>query len=157
MGWRTELACEIEYSRMEGRGLIRQLMVAEIVPGSRILIVEDVQETRDSIEDLLKHDGYRVDAARDEIEAMERAERNHPDLILVSLAGAPEGVIAAAQRIRLRGRLSQHTPIVIFSLGIVPQGAEEELSGNIYVTVPDNFNQLRALLTRILRGASRTH
>jgi two-component system alkaline phosphatase synthesis response regulator PhoP len=132
-------------------------MISEIVLGPRILIVEDVQETRDSIESLLKHDGYRVNAARNEIEAIEKAERNHPDLILISLAGEPEVVIAAAQRIRLRGRLSQHIPIVIFSLRIVPQGAEEELSGNIYVTVPDNFNQLRALLTRILRGASHTH
>jgi hypothetical protein len=66
-------------------------------------------------------------------------------------------VIAAAQRIRIIGDLTQQTPIVIFSLETVPEGAEQELNGNIHVTVPDNFNQLRALLTRVLRGASRTH
>jgi DNA-binding response OmpR family regulator len=132
-------------------------MIGKTVRSSRILIVEDDQETRDSIRELLKHDGYQVDSARDEDEAVERAQRNHPDLILISLGGAPEQVIAAAQRIRIIGDLTQQTPIVIFSLETVPEGAEQELNGNIHVTVPDNFNQLRALLTRVLRGASRTH
>jgi CheY-like chemotaxis protein len=35
-----------------------------------ILVVEDVAETRDGIEKLLKADGYRVAAARDERDAM---------------------------------------------------------------------------------------
>ena len=50
---------------------------------SRILIVEDVQETRDSIRELLKSDGYQVDAVPDEDEAQDKIERNPPDLILV--------------------------------------------------------------------------
>jgi CheY-like chemotaxis protein len=123
----------------------------------RLLIVEDVQETREAIEKLLKRDGYIVDQAKDEAEAAEKARRNSPDLILVSLAGTPYDVLSVAQRIRLNGGLTQKTPIVIFSLWMVPQGTEEELSENIYVTVPDNFNQLRALLARILRSTSNTH
>lgn len=128
-----------------------------IAPGPRILIVEDVQETRDSIKELLKRDGYWVDPARDEEEAVDRARRNRPSLILISLDGVPEQVLATAQRIRVRGGLTQQIPVVIFSLATVPDGAEEELAGNIHITVPDNFNQLRALLTRVLRGPSRTH
>jgi len=38
-----------------------------------ILVVEDVHETRDGIEKLLKLDGYRVVAARDELDGIERA------------------------------------------------------------------------------------
>ncbi|MFY9803460.1 MAG: response regulator [Candidatus Acidiferrales bacterium] len=132
-------------------------MTASTTHSSRILIVEDAQETRDSIRELLKRDGYCVDPARDEEEAVDRVQRNHPDAILISLVGAPERVIAAAQRIRIRGGLTHETPIIIFSLPMVPEGAEEELNGNIHVTVPDNFDQLRALLRRVLRGASRTH
>lgn len=124
---------------------------------SRILIVEDVQETRDSIKELLKSDGYQVDAVPDEDEAQDKIERNPPDLILVSLDGLPEDVFASARRIRQRGGLTELTPIVIFSLDTVPEGGEEELKGNVHVTMPDNFNQLRALLTRVLRAASRTH
>ena len=132
-------------------------MVANTARNSRILIVEEAQETRDSIKELLKSDGYLVDPARDEDDAVDRVQRNHPDLILISLDGTPEYVLATAQRIRVRGGVTQQTPIVIFSLPTIPEGAEEELAGNIYVTVPDNFNQLRALLTRVLRGVSRTH
>ena len=38
--------------------------------GSLILVVQDVEETRDGVEALLKADGYRVDAARDEEDAV---------------------------------------------------------------------------------------
>jgi CheY-like chemotaxis protein len=132
-------------------------MIASAPRSRRILIVEDVQETRDAIRELLKRDGYRVDPAGDEDEAVERVLRNRPDLILISLGGTPEHVLAIAQRIRWRGGLGEQTPVVIFSLTAVPDGAEEELSGNIHVTMPDNFNQLRELLTRVAHGFSRTH
>jgi CheY-like chemotaxis protein len=132
-------------------------MIAKTARSPRILIVEDVQETRDAIKVLLKRDGYHVDPARDEEEAVERVQRNRPDLILISLGGEAEQVVAAAQRIRARSALTEQTPVIIFSLTNVPEGAEEELSGNIHVTAPDNFNQLRAVLTRILRVAWRTH
>lgn len=132
-------------------------MVASVQRRRRILIVEDVQEMRDSIRELLKRDGYSVDPARDEEEAVERVLRNPPDLILISLAGTPEQVLTTAQRIRERGGLGLQTPVVIFSIATIPEGAEEELSGNIHVTVPDNFDQLRALLTRVVREISQTH
>ena len=47
-------------------------MTASTAHSSRILIVEDVQETRDSIRELLTRDGYCVDPARDEEEAVDR-------------------------------------------------------------------------------------
>ena len=57
-----------------------------------ILVVEDVQETREGIEKLLMVDGYRVALARDEQDGIESARRQRPDLILVSLAGVtPRG------------------------------------------------------------------
>jgi CheY-like chemotaxis protein len=44
--------------------------------GMLILVVEDVEETRDGIEKLLEADGYRVDPAREEEDAIARATRN---------------------------------------------------------------------------------
>jgi CheY-like chemotaxis protein len=139
-----------------GEGTTQKVMIAKTARRSRILIVEDVQETRDAIKELLLHDGFWVDPARDEDEAVDRIQRNHADVILVSLGELLEQ-IATAQRIRGKGGLTQQTPIVIFSLAAVPEGAEEELGENIHVTAPDNFNQLRDLLTRVLGAASRTH
>ena len=60
-----------------------------------ILVLEDVNETRDGIEKLLKADGYRVALARDEKEAIESVQRQRPDLILMSVAGLPHEVVAA--------------------------------------------------------------
>lgn len=41
--------------------------------GAAILVVEDVEETRDCIQRLLETSGYRVMVARDEIEAALKA------------------------------------------------------------------------------------
>ena len=72
----------------------------EDVINSIILVVEDVNETRDGIEKLLMADGYRVTLARDEKDAIESARREPPNLILVSVAGLLHDVVIAARRIR---------------------------------------------------------
>jgi two-component system response regulator MprA len=115
-----------------------------------VLVVEDVHETRDGIEKLLKADGYRVALARDEPDAIESAQRNRPDLILVSLAGLPREVIASARRIRERADAGEQVPVVVFCNEEIDEGDEVAIGQNVYVTRPDNFNQLRGLLTRLL-------
>ena len=61
-----------------------------------ILVVQDVEETRDGLEKLLTGDGYRVEPARAEDDAVVRAQRTPPDLLLVNLGLPPAGVIAVA-------------------------------------------------------------
>ena len=116
-----------------------------------ILVLEDVEETRDGIEILLKADHYRVDAARDEEDAVARARRESPHLLLASLAGHESHVIATACRTRERAGLQQAVPIVIFSVDTIAEGAEVKMAGNIFLTRPDNFDQLRTLIHRLLR------
>ena len=121
-----------------------------------ILVADDVEETRDGIERLLKAGGYRVDSARSEQDAVERAERQAPDLILMSLNGPSDDTIASARRIRQRARLGEEVLVVIFCVQSVEEGAEVALGGNVYATRPDNFDQLRGLLGRLLNGSSRS-
>jgi DNA-binding response OmpR family regulator len=116
-----------------------------------ILVTDDVEETRDGIERLLKADGYRVDPARSEEDAVDRATRQPPDLILVSLSGPSDTAITSARRIRRRAGLSDEVLVVIFCVQTVEEGAEVALGRNVYVTRPDNFDQLRGLLGRLLR------
>nr|ALS89707.1 PhoB: phosphate regulon transcriptional regulatory protein [uncultured bacterium] len=115
-----------------------------------ILVVEDIEETRDGIEMLLEADGYRVEAARDEGYAVESARRMRPDLILVSLGGPPRQVIAAARQIRESAKLENDVPVVVFCVEEINEGDEVALGQNVYITRPDNFNQLRTLLARLL-------
>ena len=116
-----------------------------------ILVVEDVAETRDGIEKLLKADGYCVAVARDERDAIESARRKRPDLILVSLAGLPSEVIVIARRIRERAEMGDQVPVVIFCVESIGEGDDVAIGQNVHISHPDNFNQLRRLLTRLLR------
>ena len=118
--------------------------------GQTILVVDDVEETLDGIEELLKRDGYRVAAARNEIEATDKARLNSPDLMLVSLDGEIADVIAAAKRIRERALLNEDLPIIIFCVGELREGGEADIGHNIYLAHPDNFNQLRDFIARLL-------
>jgi CheY-like chemotaxis protein len=115
-----------------------------------ILVVEDVHEIRDGMEKLLKADGYCVSLARDEPEALDRVSVRRPDLILVSLAGSPTEVSLAATRIREGIHLGQNVPVVIFCGSGIGEGDEVAIGHNVHLTRPDNFNQLRNLLSRLL-------
>jgi two-component system, OmpR family, response regulator MprA len=115
-----------------------------------VLVVEDVAETRDGIERLLKADGYRVAVARDEQDAIKSARLKTPDLILLSLAGLSSEVTSTARRIRERAEVGEGVPIVVFCIGEVAEGDEVAIGQNVYVTRPDNFNQLRSLISRLV-------
>ena len=115
-----------------------------------ILVVEDIDETRRGIEKLLIVDGYRVALARDEQDGIESARRQRPDLILVSLAGVPREVILSARRIRESAAIGEDVPVVVFCFDEIAQGDEIAIGENVYVTRPDNFDQLRSLLARLL-------
>ena len=115
-----------------------------------ILVVEDVHETRDGIEKLLKVDGYRLVLARDELDGIESAQRQRPDLILVSLDGLPSEVLMSGCRIRESAAAGDDVPIVIFCFDEIA-AAEVAIGKNVHIAQPDNFNQLRDLLSRLLQ------
>ena len=120
-----------------------------IVP--RILVVDDVEEVLDALEKLLESDGYSVDAARSEDQAVECAQRNPPDLVLVNLGIPPDEVVATARRLKARARFADDVAVVLFCIESVAEGAEVDL-GNGVLTRPDNFSQLRALIARLLQA-----
>ena len=123
----------------------------EIRINPTILVVEDVHETRDGIEKLLKIDGYRVLLARNELDGIESAQRQRPDLILVSLEGTPSEVLISGRRIRESAAAGEEVPIVVFGFDEIAAGAEVAIGKNEHITHPDNFNQLRDFLSRLLR------
>lgn len=115
-----------------------------------ILVVEDIRETREGIEKLLMVDGYIVALARDEQDGIESARRQRPHLILVSLAGLPREVIVSARRIRESAAIGEDVPVVVFCVDEIAEGDEVAIGQNVHLTRPDNFNQLRSLLARLL-------
>lgn len=119
-----------------------------------ILVVEDVRETSDGIERLLKADGYRVALARDELDAIESARVRRPDLILVNWTGLSGEVLATVGRIRDRAAVGHQIPVV-FWVEDIDEGEEVAVGGNVHLMRPDCFNQVRGLLARLLDESSR--
>jgi CheY-like chemotaxis protein len=116
-----------------------------------ILVVEDVEETRDAIDHLLLASGCTVITARDEAEAVLKARLRAPDLVLMSLGLDAVQIAEMGRRIRENSWLTDRVPIVVFCVTTLDEGAEVEVGYNIYFTRPDNFDQLRRLLSRLAR------
>ena len=122
-----------------------------------VLVVEDVEETRDGIERLLTTDGYSVSTAKTEQEAVLKARLQPPDLILMSLGIDAEEIADMGRRIREAAGLGGSVPIVIFCVARLEEGTEAGVGHNTYMTRPDNFDQLRRLLIRLLRTEPRAY
>jgi CheY-like chemotaxis protein len=150
--------CRNVQTRAPGRAILSTSRSSDQPPGTVrtshcnaiVLVANDVEETRDGIGLLLSADGYRVEPARNESEAIDKASRQRPDLILISLSGHPVEVIASAARIRHRASLGDEVPVVVFGMPVIDEGDELAIGRNVYVTWPDNFDQLRDLLARLL-------
>ena len=118
-----------------------------------ILVVENVYETRAGIDTLLKADGYRV-ALASEPEAINITRLERPDLILVSGSAIPDNVLVKARHVRKEAGVDDEIPVVVFCAQNISEGDEVAIGGNVYLTSPDNFNQLRSLIARLLLEAS---
>ena len=134
---------------------MKETDVREVEKSPLILVVEDVYETRAGIETLLKANGYRVAFATAEGEATNITRPERPDLILVSGAGLLNNVVVNAVRMRMEAAVGDEVPVVVFCAQDIPEGEEVAIGGNVYLTNPDNFNQLRSLVARLLLETSR--
>ncbi len=141
-------AINIQFAlKSENTGVVNSMIKND---NQTILVVDDVEETLDGIKELLTSDGYLVYAARDERDAADKARLSSPDLMLVSLEGEAADIIVTASRIRACAGLDDDLPIIIFCVGELKEGYEVSVEPNIYLAHPDNFNQLRDLIARLL-------
>ena len=134
----------------EGLWDMRVVDLRNIKQRCLILVVEDVYETRAGIDTLLKTNGYRVALASAGREAINITAPERPDLILVSGSGLPNNVLVKVGRMRKEAAVGDEVPVVVFCAQDIPEGEEVAIGGNVYLTNPDNFNQLRSLIARLL-------
>ena len=124
---------------------------------SVILVIEDVEETRIGIERLLSVDGYRVLAAKGQADPARMSHDVSPDLVLISLGVDQIEPVSITRQIRNAWELSDDVPVVLFAVTTLEEGAEVKIEPNIYLTHPDNFNQLRRLISRLVGPPEETH
>ena len=117
-----------------------------------ILLVEDFDDTRLMMKMWLVKNGYRVIEAETGEEAIELAQQERPDLILMDVMMPGMNGLDATQRIR-QDRALRRTPIVAVSA----YGAEEyrslalDAGCNEYVSTPFEPQKLADLIKDLLQ------
>jgi CheY-like chemotaxis protein len=116
-----------------------------------VMVVEEFEDNRFMMRRLLEMSGYRVLEAINGEEAVELAQRERPQLILMDLSLPQLDGLAATRRIRQHAEL-RDVPIVAVSAHDTADFHADALAAgcNDYVTKPIDFDQLEALLVRLL-------
>ena len=128
-------------------------MIEQNGAAQTILVVEDFEDNRFMMRRLLEMSGYRVVEAVNGEQAVESAEREQPDLILMDLSLPKLDGLAATRRIRNQGG-AKRVPIVAVSAHDTTDFHADALAAgcNEYVTKPIDFDELETLLKKLLKN-----
>ena len=120
-------------------------------PQRTILLVEDFDDTRLMTKLWLTKKGYRVIEAENGEEAVEIAQREHPDLIIMDMMMPGLGGLDATRQIRDYQSLQQ-TPIVAVSAYGADEYRAKALAAGCteYVSTPFEPERLAELIERLL-------
>jgi two-component system, cell cycle response regulator DivK len=116
-----------------------------------VMVVEDYDDTRLMVRQVLERQGYRVREAMNGMEAVELARREHPDLILMDINLPLIDGVNATRRIGEIEGMSD-VPIVALSAYDSPELRESALGAGCveYLNKPINVDQLGELVHRLL-------
>ena len=118
-----------------------------------VMIVEDYDDTRYMIRQVLEQQGYRVVEALTGIEAVELARQERPDLILMDINLPLIDGINATRRIREIEEMSDVPIVAVSAYDSVGLRETARERGCIdYLVKPVDVEQLKNLVNRLLRG-----
>jgi two-component system, cell cycle response regulator DivK len=117
----------------------------------RILIVEDTEDNRQIIRDLMTSAGYELIEAVDGIEGVAAAEREKPDLILMDIQLPGIDGYEATRRIRAIPAIAKVPIIAVTSYALSGDEAKTREAGcDGYVAKPFSPRQLLAKVREFL-------
>lgn len=122
---------------------------------SRILVVEDTEDNRKIIRDLLTAAGYDLIEALDGAEGVAVAQRERPDLVLMDIQLPVVDGYEATRRIRATPELARVPIIAVTSYALSGDEAKARAAGcDGYVAKPFSPRQLLAKIREYLPDAS---
>jgi two-component system response regulator MprA len=116
----------------------------------RVLIADDDQAVRDSLERTLRFEGYLVEIAADGVDALARAADTPPDLFVLDVTMPTMGGLEACRQLRAAG---DRTPILMLTArdGISDRVAGLDAGADDYVVKPFALQELLARVRALLR------
>ena len=119
--------------------------------GTKVLLVEDEEQLRRVMKDLLERDGYIVTEARDGIQALDQVDRHAPDIIVLDLNLPGLDGYSVLQQLRSRPA-TRGIPVMV----LTAKGDEDnevrvfELGADDFITKPFRARALSARLEAVL-------
>ena len=119
--------------------------------GTTVLVVEDEESFVDALTISLKREGFRVEVARDGLEAIDRFDAIHPDLVLLDVMLPRVSGIEVCRQIRSHSRV----PIIMVSAKTseIDVVVGLEVGADDYVSKPYRMRELVARIRATLRRA----
>lgn len=116
----------------------------------RILIADDDQAVRNSLERTLRFEGYAVDLAADGLDALTQAADTPPDLFILDVTMPTMGGLDACRQLRVAG---DRTPILMLTArdGISDRVAGLDAGADDYLVKPFALQELLARVRALLR------
>ena len=117
----------------------------------RILVVEDTEDNRQIIRDLLSSVGYELMEATDGAEGVAMAQSQHPDLILMDIQLPQMDGYEATRQIRATPELAQVPIIAVTSAALSGDEAKTRAAGcDGYIAKPFSPRKLLAKVREFL-------
>lgn len=115
----------------------------EVGPHTRILIVEDSEDIRSLLEELLSGEGYDLVFATNGEEGLETAKKAHPDIILMDLSLPGMDGWETVYRLRQLDEFKQ-TPVIALTAHATRKDEERALAAGCtgYVSKPFDMEKL---------------
>jgi type II secretory ATPase GspE/PulE/Tfp pilus assembly ATPase PilB-like protein/CheY-like chemotaxis protein len=119
--------------------------------GAKVLLVEDEEQLRRVMKDLLEREGYMVAEARDGVQALDEVDRHAPDIIVLDLNLPGLDGYSVLQQLRSRPA-TRDIPVMV----LTAKGDEDnevrvfELGADDFITKPFRARALSARLEAIL-------
>jgi CheY-like chemotaxis protein len=114
---------------------------------TRILVADDELDTRNLVRMILERQGYQVSLASNGVEALQKAETELPDLILLDVVMPAKSGWEVCKTLKSQDK-TKHIPVVIFTVlstllgNDVSKKHADESGCDGYIAKPFNTNQL---------------